>query len=645
MIMITGDSPRWLRELDRLLGMKNLLFVSGNIHDQVVFQVKGGSDDKPAWTDDLLPHFLQRFFVYRGYGLVGLVDPVDGLRLACPGMEPVYAALREGKKPLAPGQDDPDQLAPAESAAQTKAVALPDFGAIMQGVRACVANVTVPCCFIFDFASRLVSSPENILREERVMLTRILKASLESRDVFHKGAHFKNCIVLLCDKLNDLPPFLYVGNPRGRSITVDRPDSKERKEFFRRTRRAFHGGGEVPSGDPAGQFTVATEGLTYYEMMSLVNLSRREGIPVSRIDSLCQLFKYGIKESEWDKLDGNRLAGAESFLRQRVKGQDQAIARVLDIVKRARVGLAAGQAPGKGRPRGVLFFAGPTGVGKTEMAKSLAALLFGQEDHCLRFDMSEFAAPHSDERLLGAPPGYVGYQEGGQLTNALKEKPFSVLLFDEIEKAHGSIFDKFLQILDDGRLTDGKGDTVYFSESIIIFTSNLGTVSKLEERGADRLVTPAMDVKTMRETVLSAIRDHFNFRLGRPEILNRFGDNFVVFDFIRPPVDREILELLVARLVVDVKNKWDASLDVREGALRTLHALSSERLHHGGRGIRNLVDTALVTPLTRFLFDHLAKTGEDSPLRPGSVITVNNVLDQGTETAYRFVLEARVTPP
>ena len=130
-----------------------------------------------------------------------------------------------------------------------------------------------------------------------------------------------------------------------------------------------------------------------------------------------------------------------------------------------------------GRPRGVAFLAGPTGVGKTELAKSVTQLLFGDESAYIRFDMSEFSAEHSDQRLIGAPPGYVGYDAGGELTNAVREKPFSVVLFDEIEKAHPRILDKFLQILDDGVLTSGRGDRVYFSESIIIFTSNLGIYS------------------------------------------------------------------------------------------------------------------------------------------------------------------------
>ena len=188
--------------------------------------------------------------------------------------------------------------------------------------------------------------------------------------------------------------------------------------------------------------------------------------------------KAGESDNPWAKIDKEKLINAEEHLRKRVIGQERAVKTTADILKRSFFNLSGSQySKYSKRPKGVLFFAGPTGVGKTELAKSLTELIFGSESSYIRFDMSEFSKEHSDQRLIGAPPGYTGHATGGELTNAVKKNPFSVILFDEIEKAHPKILDIFLQILDDGRLTSAKGETVYFSKSIIIFTSNLGFYS------------------------------------------------------------------------------------------------------------------------------------------------------------------------
>jgi ATP-dependent Clp protease ATP-binding subunit ClpA len=237
------------------------------------------------------------------------------------------------------------------------------------------------------------------------------------------------------------------------------------------------------------------------------------------------------------------------------------------------------------------------------LAKTITGLLFGDDSAYIRFDMSEFSAEHSDQRLIGAPPGYVGYDVGGELTNAIREKPFAVVLFDEIEKAHPRILDKFLQILDDGVLTSGRGDRVYFSEAFIVFTSNLG-IYRTESNGQRQLnIQPDAGLDEIRRRVRSEIDQHFKVVLNRPEILNRIGENIVVFDFIRPEIAIEIFDSMIASIVADLQEIQGICIQFAEDARDVLKTLCLADLSNGGRGIRNQVEAHFVNPLARALFD------------------------------------------
>ena len=662
-IVIDEHSPRWMRELSRFVSIKNLIFLHGNVYDLVSFPVRKSESEPPRWTETDLAGFLCRFLLNQGYELIGQVDPVEDLRFLTPEMAELFRKLEMGEDLSAPHTETagessqksaaanpadyggPTVRTPTGERSEPTAGAPANLDRVVRRMALGLANTKVPCAFVVNFASRLLSAPDRLGREDRIPMTRLLKAVLNTREIAREDGRWNNLVILICEKLNDLPTFLYLNNSRSRSIHVELPDREERARYIRRCWRYFHGvrGNEgEPSAEVVRDFVDHCDGLTNFEMRSLVSLSHRFRIPLihpasggSNVRRLTDMYKYGVTESEWEKIDAERLREAPEFLRKRIKGQDAAVEKVLDIIRRASIGIAAGEQGKANRPRGVLFFAGPTGVGKTETAKAMAELLFGREDRLIRFDMSEFSAPHSDQRLLGAPPGYVGYEEGGQLTNAVQQNPFSVLLFDEIEKAHPSIFDKFLQILDDGRLTDGRGDTVYFSECIIIFTSNLGTVTRNEEDGSTRqLVTPDMPYSRMREIVLAEIARHFNFELKRPEILNRFGDNFVVFNFIRPPYDEQIVDMLVGRLDRSLRESRQISLRLGTEARSALIAFARTHLHHGGRGIRNAVDSALVNPLSRILFE--------MPRNNRGTLTVLTLKDNGPEAPIRFELETRL---
>jgi len=216
---------------------------------------------------------------------------------------------------------------------------------------------------------------------------------------------------------------------------------------------------------------------------------------------------------------------------------------------------------------------------------------------------------NSDQRLFGAPPGYVGYEAGGQLTNAVRNNPFSILLFDEIEKASPSIMDKFLQILEDGRMTDGQGNTAYFSDCIIIFTSNLGIYTKDAYGNRKENVTKDMGPDEVRVKVKEAISDYFKLELGRPEILNRIGENIVVFDYIGKEAASEILHARLGKIAETLRTENGITVDLSKVEDKLLE-LAMRNLENGGRGINNIVEKALINPLARHIFDEHVGRGE-----------------------------------
>ncbi len=631
MLAITPEAPRWLRDLERFIHLKSLLILQGNVLDLIAYPIQEGNG-AIYWTESDLSGFWARFLQGLGYGLCAWLDPVDGLSFSQPHHEALYAdLLGEGNLPASqPTPGTPRwQLAGRQLRNRQGEIDLP---VLFEQWAKVSANRRIPCALVADFSSHWLGNPGNLGAAERSLFLRVLKANLASREVLAPEARWQNSLILICDRVNDLPPFLYLNNPRSRILTLDKPDTVARRRFGQTHYPAFAQADGTPSSDWLAEFAVRTEGLAHYELLSLVGLSRREQLPASQLGVILERYRYGVRESVWDQLDSQRLQHAPELIRRRLRGQTAAVERVLTLVKRAKLGLGSGS---RQRPRGVLFFAGPTGVGKTELAKALAELLFGSDERLVRFDMSEYAQPHADQKLLGAPPGYVGYEEGGQLTNALKNNPFCVVLFDEIEKAHPSLFDKFLQILDDGRLTDGRGETVYFAEAVLVFTSNLGTVA--HDTRQPQPIGPELSYAQLRSVLLERIRAYFLYTLGRPELLNRFGDNFVIFDFIRPPLHAEILGLLTAQFVRQLRQEYHLQVQVAPAVTAQLETLGLSRLGQGGRGLRNLLESALINPLARWLFD------QGSPRNRQLILTALQV--QAVDADEAFVLEVTDAGP
>ncbi|GBH10037.1 ATP-dependent Clp protease ATP-binding subunit ClpA [Pseudomonas syringae pv. actinidiae] len=469
-----------------------------------------------------------------------------------------------------------------------------------------------PIALIIDFASRLVVRNDSLSAAEHNLFTQALVQSHQarSRPATELRKPFFNTLLWLVEKEGDLPDWLLVDNPRLRHIPVSKPDQLSRRALAPALLKGLsgsQGASEVVMHQAVEAFVQNTEGFLLLDLSAIAQLARVEGVAMEHIADAVRRYKIGVTEDPWLKIDRQRIRHADALVHQRVKGQEHAVTHMLDIVKRAMTGVGASR---KGnRPRGVAFLAGPTGVGKTELAKTITSLLFGDESAYIRFDMSEFSAEHADQRLIGAPPGYVGYDVGGELTNAIREKPFSVVLFDEIEKAHPRILDKFLQILDDGVLTSGRGDRVYFSEALIVFTSNLGIYRQGDNGERVANVLPGEAFEQVQNKVHSEIDRYFKLVLNRPEILNRIGENIIVFDFIREGVAVQIFEQMVNATFDDLQRQ-NLFIELAPQARQTLHNLCLRDLSNGGRGIRNQLEARLFNPLSRALFDQDAQPGE-----------------------------------
>jgi ATP-dependent Clp protease ATP-binding subunit ClpB len=278
----------------------------------------------------------------------------------------------------------------------------------------------------------------------------------------------------------------------------------------------------------------------------------------------------------------------EEELGRRVVGQSEAVREVSDAVRRSRAGIAD-----PNRPTGSFLFLGPTGVGKTELAKALAEFLFDDERAMVRIDMSEYSEKHSVSRLVGAPPGYVGYEEGGQLTEAVRRRPYSVILLDEVEKAHPEVFDILLQVLDDGRLTDGQGRTVDFRNAILILTSNMGSQFLIDTE------TPFEERKAQ---VLGVVRQQF-----RPEFLNRL-DAMVMFN----PLDREELMRIAGIQIEQLQHRLEdrrITIELTEEAKQWLVNKGFDPIY-GARPLRRLVQTAVGDKLSVAILSGEVKDGD-----------------------------------
>ena len=587
--------PKWQKEIESFKGIKSTFIIEGNINDIYPYY-----DEKNQLNYYNLDSLLTKLFKIEEkieddkeleYNFV-FCNPVLG-----------FYNKKSSVSEILKDFDKSNNIFKNDGRKNYKVDDIEKLSVIIK--EALTVKKEKPLTIVMNFAARYISSPTSLDSCENNMFINLFEASMNAKTI--KG--YSNTLILVVEKFNDLPSWFYYNNPNVRTITIPNPDKNIRLNFIEMNYK------EELENDlkTKGKFIDNTEGLKNSELKELKNLYERykkKDENYSLLDALT-MYKYGIKENMWESIDDGAVSNLENSLKDRVKGQDRAIKKVSSVIKRAVTGMSGLQHSSTGnKPKGILFFAGPTGTGKTELTKALAEVLFGDENNCIRFDMSEYSESHSDQKLFGAPPGYVGYEAGGQLTNAIKERPFSILLFDEIEKAHPSIMDKFLQILEDGRMTDGQGNTVYFSEALIIFTSNLGITKKIiDSSGNERremLVSIDETYESMENKVINGIKAHF-----KPEVVNRIGNNIVVFDFIRDEVSQLIVKSQIKKINENIEKIKKIKIVISPEILEYYYKLAKEKniLEMGGRGIGNMIEDRYINELSDYIFNSRNENG------------------------------------
>ncbi|MCM1170598.1 MAG: AAA family ATPase [Clostridium sp.] len=596
------ELSKWQKELLIFGDIKTFIVIEGNIYDIYCKKLENGKSY--CELDEYLDNHLRE----QGYKNIVFFDPLHGF----------YNRFHEDDLKIIFTKDNfsLNNIRQSENEYLGKIYCCEDNNpqsVIVWGgniINTMMTSNTL-VAFVLLFGSRYCETPDNLMPEEKFTFLNLLYGSLNAHKIFSEGTMKKSSIFMVVDKINDIPSWFFINNPYFKNITIPLPDNDGRKDFIKYIEDDLIGmeydNTKVPKDESNDELIKKlehiTEGMRCVEINSLISLCKKGDLLVNSVDDAVTLYKYGIKENPWESIPQELLLNANKKIKERVKGQDSAITRAVDVIKRAASGMSGLQhSSAKSRPRGIMFFAGPTGVGKTELAKSIAELLFNNEANCIRFDMSEYAQPQADQKLFGAPPGYVGYEAGGQLTNAVRQKPFSILLFDEIEKAHPSIWDKFLQVLDDGRMTDGQGNTVYFSETIIIFTSNLGIYVNDMQGNKIKNVSPEDSYEELEVKVTAGIKDYFNSQQGKPEILNRIGNNIIVFKYISKDSAREILEKQIDGVKKYMLNEKGLAVDF-DLIIDDLLDVAMGNIENGGRGIGNIVEEYIINPLARIVYD------------------------------------------
>lgn len=643
----------WQKNLADSILSKDVLICHDNVRD--VYPYEGPSGDvQLCGLADLISLLLS-----DNFPLIHRFDPFDRLQAARVQAERVTLEPRRG---LVPGLKD----APPGEELSLAFDAEGDLGRLMQAMSAPLsedpeAPEQIRCLVLAhpDVWLPTDTGGDEICAKRTVMMRRLVERVAPGRK-----------LILIYLTEGRIPQTLYLRNPHVALMGIPLPEPAERRAVCRVARD----GGLRES--LISSYVEQTEGLSSWETARILDQTpgflRLETLAAvsapNQIEKSVQRFKFGERPDYYERLSLARLRRAEDFFIQGkvvndsgqevdrvsgVLGQDEAVRSTIKMLWRAKANVGRLlREPGSLPPRGVLFYCGPSGTGKTMLAKLVARFLFGTEEAFSRFDMSEYMQEISVNRLIGAPPGYVGSDKGGELTNAVRQKPFSVLLFDEIEKAHPRVLDIFLQILSDGRLTDSHGQTAFFSESIVIFTSNLGMRSQRtrqmqdipggdsgspckEREQYDAILLDAQqervegvhDLSRIEATMHQRVGDHFRRwvtdyyerEISRPELLNRLGNNIVPFQGVS---GQEVIGRIFSGNIDKICRRFAALHEQRRLTLNIspevldyfIKRHGDNVIRFGGRAVINALEDELLTEIARRLIE-IGNTPADRELR------------------------------
>lgn len=576
---------RWIQNLSAVLHDKPVVLLHGNVRDRYI-------DDNGKVFENLtalLTHLARQSPI--SFNEVVLYDPA-GLERS------ITLNERPSTQPASPTNDEFAETQPTDTTVrqqETPARTLARWARELRDPQQSRLAVT----FYLD---KIISYRTSYTDDERECLLWLEKAI--------ENISNPNRLVLVALRDSMVPVELYLQSPKCRVLSIPMPDKADRLRFLTN---------ELPRHEHLELIADLTDGLYLLEVHHIARTLRKTTANDTReIQRIVNHYRIGQQEDYWGNLSLQKLDNAFEWFTQveGVKGQDEAVNSVLNLLTLARSGLSGMASGTPSKPKGALFFAGPTGVGKTFVAKKLAKFLFTTEEAFVRFDMSEFKEEHTVSKLIGSPPGYVGYEQGGMLTNAVRERPFAVVLFDEIEKAHPRIMDIFLQLIDEGRLTDSRGQTIFFTETVIIFTSNIGcratdgrgnSISERNELDsilADACTSVEAKQKQIRAHFIRSVEQFLLLEISRPELLNRIGSHVIPFNYIDDRNTQcEIVASHLSRIKSDFEDKYRQNgyrLIVADDVPNFLVKVHGQKMaEFGGRGIVDALNQRIMTGLAR----------------------------------------------